>query len=146
MFSKITTIELIGYGKMGLIFLLATRYVERNLHIATVNIAEEIPYIRNLYVDDESLDKLALTQRAHYRNCFLRNVDFETIAKEHQWINFQERNMETNTILSDYEWILKMNKKMVTKDSLRVLDIPKNIELDLNYSTIIQEVYRHFER
>ncbi len=146
MFSKITTIELIGYGKIGLIFLLATRFVERNLHIATVNIAEEIPYIRNLYVDDESLDKLALTQRAHYRNCFLRNVNFETIAKEHQWINFQERNMETNTILSDYEWILKMNKKMVTKDSLRVLDIPKNIELDLNYSTIIQEVYRHFER
>ena len=39
MFSKITTIELIGYGKMGLIFLLATRYVERSLHIATVNIA-----------------------------------------------------------------------------------------------------------
>lgn len=146
MFSKITTIELIGYGKMGLIFLLATRYVERNLHIATVNIAEEIPYIRNLYVDDESLDKLALTQRAHYRNCFLRNVDFETIAKNHKWINFQDKWLKPYTTVADYDWLIKMNKKMVTEQSLRALDIPKNIELDLNYSTIIKEVYRYFER
>lgn len=145
-FSQITTIELIGYGKIGLIFLLATRYVERSLHIATVNIAEEIPYIRNLYADDESLDKLSLKERAKYRSRFLQNIDFETIAKKHKWINFQDRHLETNTILSDYEWILKMNEKMVTEDSLRVLDISKNIELDINYSTIIKEVYRHFER
>lgn len=145
-FSQITTIELIGYGKMGLIFLLATRYIERSLHIATVNIAEEIPYIRNLYADDESLDKLALTERAKYRNRFLQNIDFETIVQKHKWINFQDRQLETNTILADYEWIIKMNGKMVNEDSLRVLDIPKNIELDLNYSTIIKEVYRHFER
>lgn len=145
-FSQIVTIELIGYGEMGLIFLLAAGYVERSLHIATVNIAEEIPYIRNLYVDDESLDKLALTERARYRNRFLRNINFETIAKTHKWINFQDKWLKPYTTVADYDWLIKVNEKMVTEKSLRALDIPKTIELDLNYSTILKEVYRHFER
>lgn len=145
-FSQIVTIELIGYGEMGLIFLLAAGYVERSLHIATVNIAEEIPYIRNLYVDDESLDKLALTERARYRNRFLRNINFETIAKTHKWMNFQDKWLKPYTTVADYDWLIKVNEKMVTEKSLRALDIPKTIELDLNYSTILKEVYRHFER
>lgn len=145
-FAKISTIELIGYGKIGLIFLLATRYVERSLHIATVNIAEEIPYISNLYADEESLDKLSLIEMAKYRNKFLKNIDFEVIEQKHKWINFQDKWLKPYSTVADYEWLIKMNEKMVTEKSLRALDIPKNIELDLNYSTILKEVYRHFER
>lgn len=145
-FSEIVTIELIGYGKMGLLFLLAAQYVKRSLHIATVNIVEEIPYLGILYSDTESFGKLTVEERVKYKKKYLKNVDFEAINDIHKWLNFQEKLLKLDTTLEEIEWIKTINKKMVTEDCLKVLDIPKTIELDLNYSTILKEVYRHFER
>lgn len=146
-FSQIKTIELIGYGEMGLIFLLAANYVKRNLHIATINIAGEIPYLGILYADSTSLNKLTREERVKYRNKFLKHVDFETVNAGHIWLNFQDKQLKLNTVSEEAEWIKEMNKKMATESSLKVLSIPsKTIELDLNYSTVMQEVHRYFDR
>ena len=44
-FSEIDTIELIGVGKIGLLFLITSQYVERRLHIATIGLKLCMPYL-----------------------------------------------------------------------------------------------------
>ena len=143
-FSNIDTIELIGIEKIGLLFLIASQYVERRIHIATTGLKTCMPYLEYTYCDKESLEELNPFVRNKYKEKLLRNVNFENIAIKHNWIDFEEELIETCTML----WLVKIiNRKLKSNGGRKIQDIiDKNFFVETKYSDILTEVYYYFQR
>ncbi len=148
-FSEIDTIELIGVGKIGLLFLITSQYVERRLHIATIGLKLCMPYLEYTYCDKESLEELNPFVRNKYKEKLLRNVNFENIAIKHNWIDFEEEDLiETCTITCTMLWLVKIiNRKLKSNGGSKIQDIiDKNFFVETQYSDILTEVYHYFQR
>lgn len=144
-FSNIDTIELIGIEKIGLLFLIASQYVERRIHIATIGLKTCMPYLEYTYCNKDSI--VIPYIRKKYEEELLQYIDFEDIAARHKWIDFEDK--ETNEIYPLKKlWCLKIvNINLKLRGGKRIQElIDKNFLIETKYSDMFTEVYQYFER
>lgn len=146
-FSNIKTIELIGVGKIGLLFLIASQYVERRLHIATINLKLCFPYLEYTYCKKENLEKLKTSVRKRYEKDLLKYIDFEDLSTKHKWIDFEDKEWLQTYSFIMLLWINIVNRKLKSENSKKIQDMAdRNFLIDTKYSNTLKEIYRYFER
>lgn len=144
-FSNIDTIELIGIEKIGLLFLIASQYVERRIHIATIGLKTCMPYLEYTYYNKDSI--VIPYIRKKYEEKLLQYIKFEDIAARHKWIDFEDK--ETNEIYPLKKlWCLEIvNINLKLRGGKKIQELmDKNFLIETKYSDIMSEVYYYFQR